>query len=64
MSDDFMLRSIKRRQQELLAEMRQMQIDAEHWNSLHPDEEPIVIEPITRAEIDALKKMETEGRNV
>jgi hypothetical protein len=26
--------------------------DAAHWNRLHPDEEPIVIEPITAAGIE------------
>lgn len=53
---DFMERSIKRRQQEIRNELRQMQDDVDHWNRMHPDEEPIVIEPITQAEIDALKR--------
>lgn len=45
--DDFMARSIKRRQEAFLAEWWQLRADAAHWNRTHPDEEPIVIEPIT-----------------
>lgn len=54
-SDDFMARSIKSRKQLWIEEMRQIQRDAEHWNRTHPDEEPIVIEPITEAEIKAFR---------
>lgn len=53
--DDFMARSIKRRKQELADEWRSLQDDVAHWNRLHPDEEPIVIAPITAEEIEAAK---------
>lgn len=52
---DFTLRSIKRRQQAWLEEMRQLQNDVDHWNRTHPNEKPIVIEPITKAEIESLR---------
>ena len=29
----------------LLNEIRQLRLDAEHWNRLHPDEQPIVADP-------------------
>ena len=44
-----------RRQREWRAKMQQLLDDATAWNACHPDEEPIVIEPITAAEIEALK---------
>jgi hypothetical protein len=53
MSDDFMLRSLKRRQKEWLDEWAQLQRDVTHWNLAHPEEEPVVIEPITRAELES-----------
>ena len=59
MSDDFMLRLFERRHKALEAELRQIQADADHWNRTHPDEEPIVIEPIAQAEIEAAKESRT-----
>jgi hypothetical protein len=51
-----MQRSLARRKEALQAEMQQLQNDVAHWNRMHPNEKPIVIEPITAAEIDALRK--------
>lgn len=31
--------------QSILAEIKQIFVDAEHWNSIHPDEEPINPDP-------------------
>ncbi len=30
----------------LETELRQQQLDADHWNRTHPDEEPIILEPL------------------
>ncbi len=48
-------RILDRRRQEIADEWQSILDDAAHWNSTHPDEPPIIIEPITQAEIDALK---------
>lgn len=53
--DEFLRAGLKHRIEKFQQEMRELQYDAEHWNRMHPNEEPIVIEPITAAEIEALK---------
>lgn len=53
MTDEFFARRIAQRAKEIEDEFRQICRDAEHWNRTHPDEEPIVVEPITREEIEA-----------
>lgn len=45
----------ERRRQAIEAEWQQMLDDVDHWNRMHPDQPPIVIEPITHEEIEALK---------
>ena len=52
---DINLELFERRRQRIEQEMRQIQVDAEHWNRNHPDEEPIIIEPVTAAEIERAK---------
>lgn len=49
---------------EILAqEMRQLQDDIDHWNRMHPNEEPIVIDADLSAEVAALRKtVEYENR--
>lgn len=43
------------RRRRIEPEWAQIQADADHWNRLHPDQPPIVIEPITREEIERLR---------
>lgn len=38
--------ALGRRAMKLEAEFRQQEIDVAHWNRAHPDEEPIVLEPL------------------
>jgi hypothetical protein len=52
---DAVLRILQRRRNALAEEWQQLQNDAARWNNIHPDEKPIVIEPITAAEIEAMK---------
>lgn len=38
-----MLKSLINRREQTVGDMLQLTFDADHWNSIHPDEEPIVI---------------------
>ena len=52
---EFMKRSLGIRKQQIAEEWQQLQNDVAHWNRIHPDEEQIVIQPITASEIEAAK---------
>ena len=39
------------RQLRIAREMRQLKDDADHWNSLHPDEPPIVVDMDLTADV-------------
>lgn len=39
-----MLKSAVNRREQMVGDGLQLSLDMDHWNSLHPDEEPIVIE--------------------
>jgi hypothetical protein len=39
-----MLKSLQKRREQTVGDLFQCTIDAEHWNGIHPEEEPIVIE--------------------
>lgn len=45
----------------IAAELRQLQADAEHWNRLHPDEEPIVIDVNLSGDVAARLLGRTDG---
>jgi hypothetical protein len=55
MSELFQERSFRRRRQRIADEMAQMKLDADHWNRLHPNEEPIVVDVDLTVEVAALK---------
>jgi hypothetical protein len=46
---------LQERRQRLADEMVAMQRDIEHWNRLHPNEEPIVMPFDLTADIEALR---------
>ena len=50
---NFVERRLKQRQEKLTAEFQQLLNDAAHWNRTHPNDPPIVIEPITEVEIQS-----------
>ena len=58
MSDSrrFMDRVFSRRKAEIEREWQAIVIDAERWNRTHPDEQPIIISPVTTEEIEALQR--------
>lgn len=43
-SHAFMQRKFQERFDKIKADFMQIQYDAEHWNNIHPDEEPLLIE--------------------
>lgn len=50
---DFTACRLEQRRQEWLDEWASLQDDVEHWNRTHPEEKPIMLDPITQAEIEA-----------
>lgn len=44
---------LEARRAAIAAEVRQMVADAEHWNSTHPNEEPIVVDPDLTKDVEA-----------
>lgn len=44
MTEKEMRDRLVKRHDKLAKEIKQVKLDAEHWNRLHPDEEPIVID--------------------
>ena len=52
----FMDRVLARRKAEIEREWRALVMDAEHWNRTHPDEQPIIIAPLTAEEIGAFQR--------
>jgi hypothetical protein len=38
-----MVKSLVARREQIVGDVVQLDLDAEHWNSIHPDQEPIVM---------------------
>jgi hypothetical protein len=49
--------ALVRRAQRLLDEVRQLRLDADHWNRAHPGERPIIADP--RGELARVERQAT-----
>lgn len=50
------LQSFEMRRERIRARLQEIKADADHWNRLHPDEEPIVVDMDLTADAERMKR--------
>lgn len=58
-----MHRSLIQRREQMVGDAVQLTFDADHWNSIHPDEEPIVLELDFKEDVEWRKNSEFDEQS-